>query len=114
MGRESHATADCNTGDVFFVEPYEGKTRIQTADFVAKVGSNPANEALRCVRPYFGSGRCVLLDYPTPASHLTSVLSPWPSMYGLIVVGNVIKTAPVRRLPQVMALDKKSLVRGHR
>jgi hypothetical protein len=49
VGRESHTTADCDTGDVFFVEPYEGKAKIKTADFVAHVGSNPA-KALRCVK----------------------------------------------------------------
>ncbi len=28
VGRESHTTADCDTGAIIFVEPYEGKVKM--------------------------------------------------------------------------------------
>jgi hypothetical protein len=57
VGRESHTTADCDNGVVVFVEPYEGKKIMKTANFVSEFGSNPS-KALRCARPWFGSSRC--------------------------------------------------------
>jgi hypothetical protein len=61
VGRESHTTANCDTGAIIFVEPYEGKLWMQVKEFVLVYGANLA-KALRCIKPWFGSGRCVILD----------------------------------------------------
>ncbi len=61
IGRESHTTANCDTGTIIFVEPYEGKLLIRGKEFVADYGANP-DKALLCVKPWFGSSRCVILD----------------------------------------------------
>ena len=89
VGRESHTTADCDTGVVIFVEPYEGKTIMKTANFVAEIGSNLA-KALRCVRPWFGSGRCVILYFGFASYKCVVAMDD----YGFFVIGNV-KTAYV-------------------
>ena len=61
VGRESHTTADYDTGAIIFVEPYEEKDLMKDKEFVSTYGANLAR-ALRCVKPWFGSGRCVILD----------------------------------------------------
>ena len=61
VGRESHTTADCDRGAIIFVEPYEGKDLMKDKEFVSTYGANLA-KAMRCVKPWFGSGRCVILD----------------------------------------------------
>jgi len=61
VGRESHKTADRDTGAIILVEPYEGKDLMNDKEFVSTYGANHA-KALRCVKPWFGSGRCVILD----------------------------------------------------
>jgi hypothetical protein len=60
-GRESHTTADCDTGCIVFVEPYEGKHRMANKEFVDEGGKN-LSKCSRCVKPWFGSGRCVIAD----------------------------------------------------
>ena len=61
MGRENHTTADCGTGAIIFVELYEGKNVMKDKELVSTCGVNHA-KALRFVKPWFGSGRCVILD----------------------------------------------------
>ena len=61
MGRESYTTADFDMGALIFVEPYEGKNLIKDKKFVSTYGANPT-KALRSVKPWIGSGRCVILD----------------------------------------------------
>ena len=61
VGREAHTTADATTGVIIHYEMYEGKDRMAHKEFVDIAGKNPA-KALRCVKPWFGSGRCVILD----------------------------------------------------
>ena len=60
-GREAHTTADAETGVIIHYEMYEGKELMKHKEFVADAGKNPA-KAMRCVKPWFGSGRCVILD----------------------------------------------------
>ena len=40
-GGESHTTADCDTGCIIFVEPYEGKHRMANKEFVNEWGKSP-------------------------------------------------------------------------
>ena len=61
IGREAHTTADATTGVIIHYEMYEGKDLMAQKEFVDIVGKNPA-KAMRCVKPWFGSARCVILD----------------------------------------------------
>ncbi len=42
VGRESHTTAECDTGAIIFVEPYEGNDLMKDKEFVSTYGANPA------------------------------------------------------------------------
>ncbi len=84
VGRESHTTADCESGAIFFVDPYEGKLRMQENDFVAACGANPA-KALRCVKPWFGSGRCVIFDSGFASLKCVKGMAE----HGMFCIGNV-------------------------
>ena len=87
VGRESHTNADCETGAIIFAEPYEGKILMQDNEFVSGYGANP-EKAMRCVKPWFGSERCVILD--SGFSSLKCVKGM--AKHGMFAIGNV-KTA---------------------
>jgi hypothetical protein len=83
-GRESHTTADCDTGCIIFVEPYEGKHRIANKEFVDELGKNPS-KCIRCVKPWFGYGRCVIAD----AGFASIKCDEGLAEHGLYMIGNV-------------------------
>ena len=84
VGREAHTTADAETGVVIFYELYEGKDRMANKEYVQSDGKNPA-KALRCVKPWFSTGRLVILD-----SGFASVSCALSMMdKGLYMIGNV-------------------------
>ena len=83
-GRESHTVADCDTGCCIFVEMYEGKTRMAKKEFVQEYGKNPA-KALRCVKPWFNTGRLVILD----AGFASVKCAIGMAEHGLYMIGNV-------------------------
>ena len=90
IGREAHTTACGETGVVIFYEVYEGKALMANKEFVSLAGKNPA-KAMRCVKPWFRSGRLVILD-----SGFASVSAAVHLMdKGLYMIGNV-KTADVK------------------
>jgi hypothetical protein len=60
-GREAHTCADCETGCCIYVELYEGKEQMANRPFVDVYGKNPS-KAMRCVQPWFNSGRLVISD----------------------------------------------------
>ena len=105
-GRESHTTADCDSGCIIFVEPYEGKTRMGEKEFVQEWGKNPA-KAIRCVKPWFGSGRIVIAD----AGFASVKCAHGLAEHGLYLIGNV-KGASTG-FPKKWVLDQLS-VRGDR
>ena len=83
-GREMFTTACCDTGIVIFVELHEGAVRMSRKEFVAEWGKNPS-KAMRCVKPWFGSGRLVIID-----SGFASVkCAHGMAEHGMYVVGNV-------------------------
>ena len=90
IGREAHTTACGETGVIVFYEIYEGKERMADKEFVSLAGKNPA-KAMRCVKPWFRTGRLVILDSGfasvSAAIHLRDK--------GLYMIGNV-KTADVK------------------
>ena len=99
-GRESHTTADdCETGCIIFIEPYEGKTRMARKEYVGEWGANPA-KAMRCVKPWFGSGRTVIADSGFASLKCATGMAE----HGLYLVGNV-KTASAG-FPQKWLLDQ--------
>jgi hypothetical protein len=83
-GSESHTTADCHTGCIIFVEPYEGKHRMTNKKFVDEWGKNPS-KCIRCVKPWFGSGRCVIADAGFASIKCVEGLAE----HGLYMIGNV-------------------------
>eukprot|EP00873_Tetraselmis_striata_P009895 jgi/Tetstr1/430159/TSEL_019991.t1 len=83
-GRESHTTADCETGCIVFVEPYEGAVRMASKEFIPEWGKNPA-KCIRGVKPWFGSGRCVIADSGFASVKCTQGLAE----HGLFMIGNV-------------------------
>eukprot|EP00873_Tetraselmis_striata_P044287 jgi/Tetstr1/464551/TSEL_009308.t1 len=83
-GRESHTTADCETGCIVFVEPYEGAVRMASKEFIPEWGKNPA-KCIRCVKPWFGSGRCVIADSGFASVKCAQGLAE----HGLFMIGNV-------------------------
>ena len=99
VGREAHTTACGETGVIIFYEPYEGKSRMAMAEFVELAGKNPA-KALRCTKPWHGTGRLVILDSGfasvSCAKHLADK--------GLFMIGNV-KTADTA-FPKAWLLSK--------
>ncbi len=84
MGRESHTTADYETSANIFAEPYEGKILMQDKEFVSVYGANPA-KAMRCVKPWFGSGRCVILDSVFASLKCIKGMAE----HGMFAIGNV-------------------------
>ena len=83
-GRESHTTADCDTGCCIFVEIYEGAARMKDKEFVKDFGKAPA-KALRCVKPWFNTGRLVILD----AGFASVKCAQGMAEHGLFMIGNV-------------------------
>ena len=86
-GREGHTTACTESGILIFYEAYEGSARMESKEFVAEFGKNPA-KALRCVKNWFHSGRLVLVDSGFASVELAMGLAE----HGLLHIGNV-KTA---------------------
>ena len=84
LGRESHTTADGETGVIIFIEPYEGKDRMAKKEYVTEWGKNPS-KALRCVKPWFRSARCVILD----AGFASLKCCKGMSEHGMFMIGNV-------------------------
>ena len=83
-GREAHTTACAISGLIVFYEIYEGKARMENKEFVDVAGKNPA-KALRCVKPWFSTGRVVILD-----SGFASVKCALELMdKGLFMIGNI-------------------------
>ncbi len=64
VGRESHTTADCDTGTIIVVEPYEGKVRMQEKNFCQ---SMELTLQKRCVASSVGSAPGVARSF-TPVS----------------------------------------------
>ena len=87
VGREAHTTACGQTGVIVAYEVYEGKQRMETAEYVQEAGKNPA-KALRCTKPWHGSGRVVILDSGFASVKCAKALRD----KGLFMIGNV-KTA---------------------
>lgn len=83
-GRESHTDVGCDTGCFMFVEPYEGKTRMNDKEFVREYGKNPS-KCIRCVNPWFGSGRVVIEDSGFALVPCAKGLAE----HGLFMIGNV-------------------------
>ena len=83
-GREMHSTADCETGCCIFVEPYEGKERMAKKEYVTEYGKNPT-KAIRCVKPWFNTGRLIFLD----AGFASVVCAKGLAEHGLYMIGNV-------------------------
>mmetsp|Transcript_5073 Transcript_5073/g.14159 ORF Transcript_5073/g.14159 Transcript_5073/m.14159 type:complete len:471 (-) Transcript_5073:163-1575(-) len=61
IGWESHTTVCVKTGALLFSELYEGKTRMANKEYVGEVGKVAA-VALRCTKPWHGTGRTIILD----------------------------------------------------
>eukprot|EP00959_Pyramimonas_sp_CCMP1952_P160499 3356790-Pyramimonas_sp.AAC.1 len=61
LGREMHTTACADTRIICFAERYEGKEVMAKADLVKDYSKSSA-VALRCSKPWWGSGRVVVLD----------------------------------------------------
>ena len=87
LGREMHTTACSETRIISFLERYEGKDVMAQAPLVKDYSKSSA-VALRCTKPYWHSGRVVVID-----SAFSSVFTAKAMMeHGLHTVGNV-KTA---------------------
>lgn len=84
LGRESHTTADGDTGCIVFVEPYEGKARMEQKEFVQPWGKNPT-KAMRCVKNSFSSARCVILDSGFASLKCATGMAE----HGMYMIGNV-------------------------
>eukprot|EP00951_Prasinocladus_malaysianus_P003499 scaffold24601_cov33-Prasinocladus_malaysianus.AAC.1 len=84
VGRESHTTADVETGVINHSELYEGKERMADKEFVAEWGKNPA-VAMRGVKPWFNSGRTVVADSGFASVKLAKGLAH----HGMYLIGNV-------------------------
>ncbi len=86
---------------------------MQGKEFVADYGANPA-KALRCVKPWFRSGRCVILDSGFASLKCVKGMAE----YGLFTIGNVksahvgfpktwlVKNAPTCLRTKVFRNDK--------
>jgi hypothetical protein len=85
VDRESHSTTDCDTREIIVVEPYEEKNVTKEKEYVATYGANPA-KALRCVKPCFGSGRCVILDSGFASFKCIRVMTE----NGMFAIGNIM------------------------
>ena len=99
MGRELFTTACCDTGIIIFAQLHEGATRMAQKEFVAEWGKNPS-KAMRCVKPWFGSGRLVILDSGFASFKCAHGLAE----NGLFTIGNV-KTASAK-FPKDWLLDQ--------
>ena len=86
-GREMFTTACCETGIIIFTELHEGAARMGQKEFVTEWGKNPA-KAMRCVKPWFGTGRLVVID----SGFASLSCARGMAENGLFIVGNV-KTA---------------------
>ncbi len=84
VGRESHTTADADTSCIIFVEPYEGKERMNDKEYVKEWGKAPAT-AMRCVKPWMGTGRLVIADAGFASLKLATGLVE----HGTFLIGNV-------------------------
>eukprot|EP00976_Prorocentrum_cordatum_P051602 1041600-Prorocentrum_minimum.AAC.1 len=61
LGREMHTTACSETRIISFLERYEGKDVMAQAPLVKDYSKSSA-VALRCTKPYWHSGRVVVID----------------------------------------------------
>jgi hypothetical protein len=68
-GRESHTNADCDTGCIIFVEPYEGKERTTSKEFSKEYGKNPP-KVMRCTKQWLNSRRTAIVDFGFACAHL--------------------------------------------
>jgi hypothetical protein len=68
-GRESHITADNDTGCIIFVQLYKGKERMAHNEFCKDYGNNPA-KAMRCTKHWLNSGRAAIVDSGFASVHL--------------------------------------------
>ena len=84
VGREYHTTACATTGAIIHAEIYEGKALMANKDFVIEVGKGPA-VALRCTRPWHGSGRCVIVDSAFASMKCVKGFAE----RGMFIIGNV-------------------------
>ena len=87
VGRESHTTACAETGVIIHAEIYEGKKLMENKEYIKPHGKNPA-KAMRCTKPWHGSGRTVILDSGFMSVECATGLYD----LGLFSIGNV-KTA---------------------
>lgn len=84
VGRETHTAADVETGVIIWSELYEGKDRMADKEFVAEYSKSSAL-ALRCSKPWFNTGRTLILD-----SGFASLLCAKAcANNGLYMIGNV-------------------------
>eukprot|EP00951_Prasinocladus_malaysianus_P045561 scaffold608898_cov17-Prasinocladus_malaysianus.AAC.1 len=84
VGRETHTTADAETGVINRSKLYEGRERMGEKEYVDQWGKNPSL-AMRGVKPWFNSGRTVVAD-----SGFSSVkLAKGLAHHGMYLVGNV-------------------------
>lgn len=87
IGRETHTLADKDTGCIIRTEIYEGKAYMQGKDFVSEYNAGTAL-TLRMTKPWWGSGRLVILDSAFASFMCAKALAN----KGMYMVGNV-KTA---------------------
>ena len=84
VGRESHTAADADTSCIIFVEPYEGKARMENKEWAREWGKAPAT-AMRCVKPWMGTGRLCIAD----AGFASMRLAKGMAEHGTFLIGNV-------------------------
>ena len=84
VGRESHTTACGDTSCIIFVEPYEGKDRMAKKPLVKEWGKAPA-VAMRCIKPWWGTGRLLIADAGFASLKLCHGLAE----HGTFLIGNV-------------------------
>ena len=92
MGRESHTTADYDTSAFIFVESYDGAVNMKENLLVAYDEANLA-KALLCVKPWFASRRCVILD-----SGFASLkrVNKGIAKHGMFAIDNLASSPPTR------------------
>ena len=84
VGRESHTTSDADSQCIISVEPYEGKQRMESKEWVKEWGKSPY-VAMRCVKAWKGTGRLVIAD----AGFASLKLAMGLAEFGFYLVGNV-------------------------
>jgi hypothetical protein len=105
-GRESHTTADYDTGCIIFVEPYEGKERMAKKELCNEYNKDPA-KAMRCTKQWFNTGRAAIVDIFFASMTLARGLAD----NGMYMIGKV-KTGH-SKFPRKWLLSKAKM-RGQR